>query len=511
MRTIRTFYRQFNINTTSAGVAKILKTLRHSLRIPSPHNNKSIEWDEALSSGNLLWFNGNTAPMESYSLAQRQTIFDAIAPKPKVKNQSRLKEQRRQLKHKVKNAYATERKNGNDVAADILWDIFHKDVDVPISELLITRLDNMTTMARHTQKMKTLKKFARVHNQLVETRPNQNATYLQEGIFKIPHKWNVDDSVITPEEWINFTKDCLTHFFPKYPIHALVVHCDERLKNEYTGTHCHYFLSGRDSMFGNWDILKTQIEVVNEYMRGQNKLHEARGEEPEALLPENCVLTREQSAIHGERLQRMFLDHINQHLLNERGLHSEISTDEERSTPERKLMNRQASLAKSERDFNYMSRQIEEKQNELNHLINELTLEAESIELIQSQKEQLISQLADIDSTFQSEKLKQQEELEQIRQEIRALNLEGIRLSNITKKLSGNACEQLVSIIRQAYIAVQYQHRGQRQKANDYFNQLTERLDNELDLDIKPIIQSVIDAIESTNLDNSNNNEVTYD
>ncbi|MGR5471108.1 hypothetical protein ACPV51_28260, partial [Vibrio astriarenae] len=68
MRTIRTFYRQFNINTTSAGVAKLHKTLRHSLRLPSPDNNKNIEWDESLSSGNLLWFNGSTAPLESYSL-----------------------------------------------------------------------------------------------------------------------------------------------------------------------------------------------------------------------------------------------------------------------------------------------------------------------------------------------------------------------------------------------------------------------------------------------------------
>lgn len=511
MRTIRTFYRQFNINTTSAGVAKILKTLRHSLRIPSPHNNKSIEWDEALSSGNLLWFNGNTAPMESYSLAQRQTIFDAIAPKPKVKNQSRLKEQRRQLKHKVKNAYATERKNGNDVAADILWDIFHKDVDVPISELLITRLDNMTTMARHTQKMKTLKKFARVHNKLVETRPNQNATYLQEGIFKIPHKWNVDDSVITPEEWINFTKDCLTHFFPKYPIHALVVHCDERLKDEYTGTHCHYFLSGQDSMFGNWDILKTQIEVVNEYIREQNKLHEERGEELEVLLPENCVLTQEQSAIHGERLQRMFLDYINQHLLNERGLHSEVSSEEERSSPEWKEMNRQAPSAKLKRKFNYLSRQIEEMERQLDRIKSEFERESESLELVKQKKRQLNSERAEAQSAFLSEQSQQQEVIAELEHKIKALNFKIIQLSNITEKLSDDVGKQLVSLMRQAYIAVQYQKRGQHQKANDYFNQLTERLDNELDLDIKPIIQSVIDAIESTNLDNSNNNEVTYD
>ncbi|MGR5414708.1 hypothetical protein ACPV5T_18165 [Vibrio astriarenae] len=511
MRTIRTFYRQFNINTTRAGVAKLRKTLRHSLRLPSTDNSKNIEWDESLSSGNLLWFNGSIAPLESYSLEERQAIFDAIAPKPKLRNQSRLKAQRRQLKHKVKKAYEVERKNGNDYVADVLWEFYHKSTDAEIPESLVTCLDTMTTMTRHTQKVKMLRKFVSVHNRLIETRPNENATYLQEGIFKIPHKWSVDDSVITPAEWINFTKHCLTHFFPKYPIHALVVHCDERLKDEYTGSHCHYFLSGRDSMFGNWDILKTQIEVVNEYIREQNKLHEERGEELEVLLPENCVLTQEQSAIHGERLQRMFLDHINQHLLNERGLHSEVSSEEERSSPEWKEMNRQAPSAKLKRKFNYLSRQIEEMERQLDRKKSEFERESEGVELAKSEKQQVMVEVAEAKSAFQSEQSQRNEELERLEQKIKALNFKGIRLGNITEKLSDAVGKQLVSLMRQAYIAVQYQKRGQHQKANDYFNRLSERLDNELDLDIKPIIQSVIDAIESTNLDNSNNNEVTYD
>ncbi|PHJ40599.1 hypothetical protein [Vibrio sp. PID17_43] len=526
MKTIRLFYRHFNINTTRAGTAKLLKTLRHSLRILHKDNSKKLEWDESLSSGNLIWANGMTKHLDDYSLEERQTIFDGIIPSAKLKNESRLKDQRRQLRHKVKKMCDTEQKSGNEHAAYLLEKIYLQGHNEKVPETPISHLESLTPpMARHQQKMKTVRKFARLHNQLVNAKPNVNSTYLQEGIFKIPHRWKVDDNIITPEEWLEYTKGCLKHFFPNYPIHALVVHVDERLKNELTGAHCHYFLSGQESVFGNWDLLKTQIEVVNQFIDSKNrslieqkKELEKQGkfeeseklEDLEELLPENCTLTREQSAIHGERLQRMFYEHINHHFLNPKGLHAEVSSEEERETLEYKQMARQAPLAKSGRDYNYESRLVEELKKERLLLEQTATDEENKIVRLVSQREQLTSEMTENESIFEWQKSQQQEELEQLKRSNRELRFEAIRLRNIAEKISGNLRDELTAIIRQAYIAVQYQQRGQQQKANDYFNQLTQRLDNEMDLDIKPIIQSVIDAIESTNLDDSNN-EVTYD
>ncbi|WP_440888118.1 hypothetical protein [Vibrio sp. WZ-1] len=526
MKTIRLFYRHFNINTTRGGIAKLLKTLRHSLRILHRDNSKKLEWDESLSSGNLIWANGMTKHLDDYSLEERQTIFDGIIPRAKLKNESRLKDQRRQLRHKVKKMCDTERKSGNEHAAYLLEMIYLQGHNKKVPETPISHLESLTPpMARHKQKMKTVRKFARLHNQLVGAKPNVNSTYLQEGIFKIPHRWEVDDNTITPEEWLEYTKGCLKHFFPNYPIHALVVHVDERLKNELTGAHCHYFLSGQDSVFGNWDLLKTQIEVVNQFIDSKNrslieqkKELEKQGkfeeseklEDLEELLPENCILTREQSAIHGERLQRMFYEHINQHFLNPKGLHAKVSSEEERKTLEYKQMAKQARSAKSEREYNYESRLVEELKKE-RLLLEQTAAEKENeIALLVSQVEQLASKIAESESIFEWQKSQQQAELEQLKQGNRELRFEGVRLKNFAEKISGKVGEELSSIIRQAYIAVQYQQRGQQQKANDYFNQLVKRLDNEMDLDIKPITQSAIDAIESTKPDNSNN-EATYD
>ncbi|MGD1335359.1 hypothetical protein ACP6H1_23350 [Vibrio harveyi] len=527
MKTIRLFYRHFNINTTRGGTAKMRKTLRHSLRIPHRDNSKTLEWDESLSNGNLIWANGMTKHLDDYSLEERQTIFDGIIPRAKLKNESRLKDQRRQLRHKVKKMCDTERKSGNEHAAYLLEKIYLQGHNEKVPETPISHLDSLTPpMARHQQKMKTVRKFARLHNQLVNAKPNVNSTYLQEGIFKIPHRWEVDDNTITPKEWLEYTKGCLKHFFPNYPIHALVVHVDERLKNELTGAHCHYFLSGQESVFGNWDLLKTQIEVVNQFIDSKNrslieqkKELEKQGkfeeleklEDLEELLPENCTLTREQSAIHGERLQRMFYEHINHHFLNPKGLHAEVSSEEERETLEYKKMARQAPSAKSKREYNYESRLIEELKKERLLLEQTAADEKNEIARLVSQREQITYEITESESIFEWQKSQQQEELEQLQQGNRELRFEGIRLKNFAEKISGKVSEELSSIIRQAYIAVQYQQRGQQHKANDYFIRLTERLENEMDLNIKQIMQSVIDAIESTDLDDSNDTEVTYD
>ena len=174
-------------------------------------------------------------------------------------------------------------------------------------------------------------------------------------------------------------------------------------------------------------------------------------------------------------------------------------------------MARQAPSAKSKREYNYESRLIEELKKERLLLEQTAADEKNEIARLVSQREQITSEITESESIFEWQKSQQQEKLEQLQQGNRELRFEGIRLKNFAEKISGKVSEELSSIIRQAYIAVQYQQRGQQHKANNYFIRLTERLENEMDLDIKQIMQSVIDAIEITDLDDSNDTEVTYD
>lgn len=513
MKTIHAFYRHFNPDTTAKGIAIIIKLLCHTLRIPS-EKVKPPEWDESLAKENLLWFNGKTAPLDDYSLEQKQAILAAIMPAPKVKNQSQLKTRRRKLKGKIKKAMEVERQNGNEITAELLWELWTTPDNCHIPAGKVAQLD-MKTLARHQQKMGTVKKFVDVHNKLTGARPNQNATYLQEGIIKIPHRWNVDNKTITPQDWLDFTEKFLTHYFPKYPIHAMAVHADERLKNEETGTHCHYFLSGKDHVFGNWGLLKTQIEVVNQYTREQNKLRAARNEKEEKLLPENCVLTQSQMVLHGERLQAMFRDFINEHLLHKRGLHAVLAPETERQSEERKKMNRQAKMPKSKRSHNYATRKCELEEKRLEKLKVATKEAASSLAELETAKAQLASEHAwqqELSAQLDHDIAKKKEEVADQEQALKSLSFEYCRLSTMKAKLKGELRELLGEMIRAAYIGVAYQQRGLVHQAKDYFQRLAEQLDSELSLDLQPVVHSIIHAVGDDQCDKSPDGyEVNYD
>ncbi|MCW8329078.1 hypothetical protein MD588_09695 [Photobacterium sp. SDRW27] len=513
MKTIHVLYRHFNPDTTAKGVAIMSNSLGHTLRIPSK-KVKAPEWDESLAKENLLWFNGITAPLDDYNLEQKQAILEAIMPARKVKNQARLKTQRRQLKAKIKKAMKVERQKGHEDVAELLWELWTTPDDCHIPAGKVAQLD-MKTMARHQQKMGTIRKFVDVHNKLTGARPNQNATYLQEGIIKIPHRWNVDNKTITPQDWLDFTEKFLTHYFPKYHIHAMAVHADERLKNEETGTHCHYFLSGKDRVFGNWDLLKTQIEVVNQYTREQNKLRAARNEKEEKLLPENCVLTQAQMVLHGERLQAMFRDFINEHLLHKRGFHAEIAPETERQSEECKKMNRQVKMPKSKRSHNYATRKCELEEKRLEKLKVATKEAAISLAELETAKAQLTSEHA-----WQQEQLMQLEqditekkaEIADQEQAIKTLGFEYCRINTMTGKLRGELKQLLGELIREAYIGVAYQQRGLEHQAEDFFQRLAEQLDSEMSLDLQPLVHSIIHTVYDERRDKSLEGcEVGYD
>ncbi|PSU27861.1 hypothetical protein [Photobacterium lutimaris] len=499
MKTIRVFHRHFNPDTTAKGIAIIAKILGHTLRILS-QKAKPPEWDESLAKENLLWFDGKTASLDDYNLEQKQAILAAIMPAPKVKNQAKLKTRRRQLKAKIKKAMEVERQKGHEDAAELLRELWTTSDNCPIPAGKVAQLD-MKTLARHQQKMGTVRKFVDVHNKLTGARPNQNATYLQEGIIKIPHRWNVDNKTITPQDWLDFTEKFLTHYFPTYPIHAMAVHADERLKNEETGTHCHYFLSGQDSVFGNWDLLKTQIEVVNQYVREQNKLRAESEEKEEELLPENCVLTQAQMVLHGERLQAMFRDFINEHLLHKRGFHAEIAPETERQSEEGKKMNRQVKMPKSKRSHNYATRKCE--------------LEEKRLEKLKLATKEVASKLADLETAkaqLDHDIAKKKEEVADQELALKSLSFECCRLSTMKAKLKGELRELLGEMIREAYIGVAYQQRGLVHQAEDYFQRLAEQLDSELSLDLQPVVHSIIHAVGDEPCDTSPEDcEVGYD
>ncbi|EPW6423195.1 hypothetical protein WOB71_01205 [Vibrio parahaemolyticus] len=252
-------------------------SLAHSLRIAPPTNakiSKKLEWNEELSQHNFMWINNHISPIESWTEAERLELLYKIVPQPRIHNQLKLQTQQRQYRRKMKNAIDSEIKSGNTDAAKFLQSILETDGHVSYSSI---QKFSLLTMQRKKQRLKMLETYLNAHNQLQHRAPTNNI-FIQEGIFKIPHRWEVGSDLVNASDYIEFTRLFLGHYFPDYEVKTIICHDDERDKNQNTGCHTHYFLSALNQKTNKFDLHKRQIQVVSEYIekgyRGKGFLSE---------------------------------------------------------------------------------------------------------------------------------------------------------------------------------------------------------------------------------------------
>ncbi|EGR1984929.1 TPA: hypothetical protein GRI96_18975 [Vibrio parahaemolyticus] len=263
MKSIRFFHRRYNFTSNQKDRSRCERSLMHSLRIVTEANTaKQFEWDENLSDSNLIWRNGETLLLNSLSDERKEQLLFTTAPTPLVRDHTKLQTRHRQYRKKIKTAITAEYKNGNDAAAKFLEEILDSSGHVSYSKI---DLFKTMVMSRKNQRVKMLETYLDAHNQ-TQSRPNLNCTFIQEGIFKIPHQWKVSSEQISLHEYVDFTVKFLTHHFPDYPIKMVIGHDDERDAEENTGAHTHYFLSARNTITGEFDLLRSQKIVVNQYM-----------------------------------------------------------------------------------------------------------------------------------------------------------------------------------------------------------------------------------------------------
>ncbi|MEZ8106031.1 hypothetical protein [Vibrio cortegadensis] len=379
-RIIRLFHRHINFNSTSSKSKSCVQSLKHSLRIsPASESVKQLEWNPDLTGNNFLYQGGKLYNLDKQlNDVQKWKVLLDIAPRPKIKNHTKHQTQHRQYRKKLKDAAKAERKRGNELAAVCLERIVAEKG--MIKRMHIQDI-HQVGFSRYNQRIGAIRKYVLAHNKLCSYPPSANNTVVQEGIFKIPHRWNVTADDISLKEYILVTNTFLENYFPEHPIKAILGHDDERDKSEKTGLHTHYFLSGQNSNTGEYDLRKRQIVVVNEYLA-------KRGLESEQL-PSNKDLTRQQTRVFGHYWQCLVQDFMNTELLNPKGLHAEFTDETEKKTEQYQYMIRQSKLPKSQRDFNHHTRLIESLNLEIQALRDKRVGEASQLDVITQQVDEL--------------------------------------------------------------------------------------------------------------------------
>ncbi|WCE28802.1 hypothetical protein [Vibrio sp. SCSIO 43137] len=470
-RDIHYFHRRGNYTSQLDGRLRCEASLKHSLRITAilpdsqakAKSTKKLEWNEKLSDRNLIWCNGRLSQLDTWSEEARTELLHHIAPVPRIKNQKRLQTQHRQYKNKMKTAIASETKKGNREAAEFLQTVL--DTDEHVSYSKIAKFEKLN-MQRKRQRIKMLETYLNAHNQIQRRAPT-NAVYLQEGIFKVPHQWQVGSDTVSLKEYIKLTCKFLTHYFPQYPIEAIIGHDDERSVEQDTGCHPHYFLSGRNSETGEYDLHKRQIQVVNEYIR---KVYSVEG-----FFPQKSKLSREESQDFGRFFQKMVRDFANEHLFHAKGLNIVFAPETERQSERRKEMNREATLPKSERSYNYHTHQLELIQDKI-----ELTEKKHASLLCEQVKiEKQLTQLTDDTTQAQAKLSELQVERDSVKIEVSDLKAESSRLTTLTHHLTRELVPKLVDIFKKVLLSINARDKGVLKKQSEY---LTFALNSTLDL-----------------------------
>jgi hypothetical protein len=472
---IHAFYRRFNTSATAKDRANSRQSLCHLLRIIIK-DTKKIEWLDEFADNNLLW-QPSTGLIALNTLSDEQKlaiIEDVSAPTP-VKNKTKKQKVRGQYKAKIKKAILVERVKGNDLVVSLLETVFMTANDEKVEEWILDvfkRLD----MNRKDQRVNMLETYIKTHNSLVACLPNANNVFLQEGLFKIPHKWNITTDIIGTERYITVVRDFLTEYFPDYPIELIVAHHDERMLDtetglfKETGAHSHYILSGQNSRTGVFDLNKAQVKVVNDYIKRVG---------PESdYLPDNGKMSRTQSVIFGHYFQRFFYDYFNQNLLEPRGLKAEFTDETERQSEQRWRMNEESKRPKSQRQYNLNNALSEASAQRLHTLEDQNAAQLEKQNEIAgsildsqqklSQKNSLLKEAGKLLADFNLDLSEKNKTLQELHAAIADLRV-------VTELLGNEYGQHLAALVKDIYVRVQYGNRGLDKQAQQYLLNIVER------------------------------------
>lgn len=499
-KTIRLFHRHVNFTSTSTDRKKCEKSLKHSLRIaPTSDSVKQLEWNPELTSNNLLYRAGKLYRLNNQiSDEQRWKVLLEIAPNPKLKMHTKYQTQHRQYRKKLKDAAKAERKLGNEVSAECLERIVEEKGLIKRKHIQDI---HQVGFSRYKQRIGAIRKYVIAHNKLCQYPPSANSTFVQEGIIKIPHQWNVTSDDISLREYVLATKQFLESNFPEHPIKAIVGHDDERTKDENTGLHTHYYLDGRNKNTGEYDLRKHQILVVNEYLAKKGLEHE--------LLPVNQDLTRHQSRAFGHYWQCLIQDFMNAHLLNPKNLHAEFTDETEKKSEQYQYMIRQGKLPKSQRDFSYQTRLLENLKLEIQVLREERIGESNQLDVIAKQVDDLSESLntnaAELEQVERQKRQYQQELQEAAHRYIyleesseqKSAELAHTEMLLVEKEaqlaeIDAQSKQRMKDIVLDAFMFMQARRKKFPRAEREYAQKIAERIGGDIATQLVPLLDAAL-------------------
>lgn len=290
--------------------AKCAKSLSHSLRIKT-NDFKKNEWVEELQDHAWIFSptqpNGmllNSIPEDKKNEFLNEILdgeFGAKSVSPKVK--SDFSKYQYKLDKKIETVAQMDLPY---LEEQLRYIKKHKPDDYR------ERIDAIEGVKRKNQLLGMLDKYMALAHK-VDGTTNQAESKIHEAFFKFPHQHGV-----TPDP--KRMADCMRSFYetnaPDYDIGLLVVHDDERGKDQTTGAHPHLFMSTQNSKTGKRDLSLQLRRQANKWLEANptqvqvwdetNEMHVSKTVSNIDLNDKSYATTKLQGII----LQDMFMAHV---------------------------------------------------------------------------------------------------------------------------------------------------------------------------------------------------------
>ena len=501
MKMIHIFFSVLNFTYSNVDRKKLQKSLSHSLRLSS-EQDKSSQWYEELAQSNILTRHGNTVVLNSLDQNERSELLNNLLPDPKVAKREVKLRQRAESKRKLKNGIASERKNGNHEAADLFQDWLNFPDDQAIPPRYWHRVAaRPPVMWGKKQRMRMLAEYHDLHNMLCGAEPRINQTYLQEVVFTIPRRWEIGTNIMPLQMYIDIVSSFYRHYFPDYEIKLGLGHHDERRQHVSTGAHCHLYISTLNQRTQKRDLLKQQYNEAVKFQRLFGPVHWT------SALP---VEEKEKGRKYKNALfefDRMFYAFINNYYLNTLGLNAEFSPEVERRSQQRKLMNIQASLPKSQRSFNLESmvrEELEKERAELDKM--QIQLSTTEKQLAQTQDRLIMAEIEYDEELVQFEVLKMQhqkklsqmaiqlaEQRLELKRVLGTINALKAQLAIVTKQVK----KVIVDVIEYGFFSLLAKANKRPKLVEKYMNMFLVSMNESLPEFLQPLSISVEKLLES--------------
>lgn len=335
------------VNKT-AGLSQLKTSLNHSLRTVM---KRELEFNQALANRNYIILDNKIVQLDKLSIEQRQKIVSDILGDihddiSAHRDTTQLKDDRAKYAYKLKKLL-TKTDEPEDFKHLVSTVLEAKEALDP------TLSDKLTSMGlkRVNDKKNAISTYISLHNEIISVSNNslhRSKTVLQECFFKFPARNKISE--VKPADYLKIIHGFHRKNFPNYPIKACVFHGDEVVSQGQinNGVHPHIFISGKNAKTGKYDLIKSQLDFVNEHLKAAG--------EPE--IKENSYKSAQKI---GETYQKIVYEHVNKKL-KEFGYSIEASIHEKTAEHKAKIekIKQDENKAKIFRNFNLLSQTEEE-------------------------------------------------------------------------------------------------------------------------------------------------------